>query len=59
MAVCAQIGSLRKVLAQEPVRVFVGATLPRTARNTGVAGKIGVHPQLGMLSHLGALVPRE
>src|SRR5579872_805459 len=54
-----QVGSLRKVLSQEPVRVFVGATLPRALRITEIDFHIGGHREALVLGHLQSAIPGQ
>ena len=59
-AVClAQVGASGEVLAQQPVGVLVGPALPRALRIAEVDRQAGLDPQLGVLGHLGALVPGQ
>jgi hypothetical protein len=53
----AEVGSFREVLAQQAVGVLVRAALPWTLRVAEVDGQPGVDTQLGVLGHLGALIP--
>src|ERR1039458_7696480 len=53
----AEVGSFREVLAQKSVGVLVRAALPGTLRVAEVDGEAGVDTQLGVLGHLGALIP--
>src|SRR3982751_4724558 len=55
----AEIGSLWKVLAQQAVGVLVRAALPGAVRIAEVDMDPGVDPQMGVLSHLRALVPGQ
>ena len=57
--VLAEVGGLWKVLAQETVGVFVRAALPRALRVTEADLKTCVDPQLRVLRHPGALIPRQ
>jgi putative transposase len=58
-AVLGKIGSLGKILAQQPVCVFVRASLPRAVRITKIDKQAGIDPQAWMLSHFCSLVPRQ
>src|SRR3546814_20451320 len=55
----AQIRAFRKVLAQQTIRVLVGATLPWALRIAEVDRQAGVDAQLGMLGHFRSLIPCE
>jgi len=55
----AEIGSLGKVLAQQAVGILVRAALPGAVRVAEVDMDPGVDPQMGVLSHLRALVPGQ
>ena len=55
----AEVGALGEVLAQQAVGVLVGAALPGAVRVGEVDGEAGVDAQLGVLGHLGALVPGQ
>jgi hypothetical protein len=55
----AQIRSLRKILTQQAVCVFIRAALPRAARITKIDFDTRIQPQLGMLRHFSALVPSQ
>ena len=54
-----QVGAFGEVLAQQAVGVFVGAPLPWAVWVTEVDLEPGVDAELGVLGHLGALVPGE
>jgi hypothetical protein len=54
----AEVGSLGKVLAQQPVGILVRAALPGAVRIAEVDMDPGVDPQMGVLSHLRALGQR-
>src|SRR4051794_15299038 len=58
-AMCAEIGALWKVLAQQPVGVLVGAALPRAVRITEVDLHVRVDFQTSVLSQLSALIPGQ
>src|SRR6266545_5952208 len=58
-AVSREVGSPREVLAQQTVGVFAGAALPGALRVAEIDLEAGVDAQLGVLGHLGALVPGE
>ena len=55
----ATIGPLGQVLAEQAVRVLVGAPLPRTLRITEVDLHVGGHGERGVLRQLEAAVPGE
>src|SRR4051812_22746227 len=55
----AEISSLWKVLAQQAVGILVRAALPGAVRVAEVDMDPGVDPQMGVLSHLRALVPGQ
>jgi hypothetical protein len=59
LVVAGQVGPLREVLAQQPVRVLIGAPLPGTVWVAEVDRDAGFDAQLSVLGHLGALVPRS
>src|SRR5665213_546915 len=52
-----QVSALGEVLAQEPIRVLVGSSLPRAMRVGEVDGEAGVDLQLDVLSEFFASVP--
>ena len=54
-----EIGAFGEVLTEETVGVLVGATLPWCLRVAEVDVEVGIFAELGMLRHLGALVPRQ
>src|SRR5215212_2488211 len=58
-AACAQVGALRKVLAQQPVGVLIRAALPRAVGIAEVDLKTGIDPQAGVLAHLRPLIPGQ
>src|SRR3954447_10492398 len=58
-AVAGEVGAAGKVLAQQPVGVFVRPTLPGAAGITEVDLQAAVEPQLDVLGHLDALIPRQ
>src|SRR5215213_1839265 len=58
-AVRTQISAFREVLTQQPVRVLVGATLPWAVRIAEVDLDARINLETSMLSHLGALIPRQ
>ena len=53
----AEIGALRKVLAQQTVGVFVRTSLPRALRIAEVDLEPGIDSQVGVLRHFGSLIP--
>ena len=55
----AHVGAFGEVLAEEPVGVFVGASLPRGLGVTEVDVDSGVDTELGVLGHFFALIPGE
>lgn len=55
----AEIGTFGKVLAQQPVNIFVGAPLPGAWRVAEVDLYARVDLETGVLRHLRALVPGE
>ncbi len=57
--VSTKVCSLWKVLAEKTIGVFVAAALPRALRVAEIDVETGVDPELGMLGHLGALVPGQ
>jgi hypothetical protein len=52
-----QVGSFREVLSQQPVRVFVAASLPGALRITEVHFHICGHREALMLGHLQTAIP--
>src|SRR5712664_2709597 len=54
---CAEIGSLWEVLAQQAVGILVGAALPGTVRVAEVDLQPSADPQVRMLRHLCPLIP--
>jgi transposase len=58
-AMSAEIGAFRKVLAQQPVGVLIGATLPRALRIAEVDLDTSVNLQTRMLRHLRSLIPGQ
>src|SRR5216684_2588064 len=56
---CAEIGSLWEVLAQQAVGILVGAALPGTVRVAEVDLQPSADPQVRMLRHLCPLIPGE
>jgi len=58
-AVHAQIRAFREVRAQQPVGIFVGATLPRAVRVAEIDLHAGVDLQACVLGHLSPLIPRQ
>jgi len=52
-----QVRSLREVLTQKAVSVFIGSTLPRAAGIAKEDAHTGISSQLNMLSHLRTLIP--
>ncbi len=59
MRIAGQVGFFREVLSQQPVRVFVGAALPRTLRITEVDFHIRGHREALVFGHLQPSVPRQ
>src|SRR3954453_18645709 len=57
--VAGEVGAAGKVLAQQPVGVLVGPTLPGAAGIAEVDLQTAVEPQLDVLGHLDALIPRQ
>ena len=55
----AQVCAFGKVLTQQTVGVLIRPSLPRAMRIAEVDRQIGVDPELGVLSHLRALVPGQ
>ena len=55
----AQVGSLWEVLAQQAVRVFIRASLPRAVRVAEVDLHAGVDTQAGVLAHFSPLIPGQ
>jgi hypothetical protein len=55
----AQVGTLGQVLAEQAAGVLVGAALPRATRIAEEDLDTGVDGELGVLSHLSAVVPGE
>ena len=53
------VGSLREVLSQQAVRVFVRAALPRAVRITEVDFYIRGHREGLVLGHLQPAIPRQ
>ncbi len=58
-AVHAEVGALRKVLAQQAVEVFVGAALPGRVRVAEVDVDAGIDGDLFPVAHLRSLVPGQ
>src|SRR5262245_24828651 len=58
-AVDREVGALWKILAQEPVDVFIAPTLPRTMRIAEVHLDPSVDCEAHVLSHLLPAIPRE
>lgn len=58
-AVTTEIRALGKILAQQPVGVFVGTALPWGVGIAEVVGKAGSDPHMGVLRHFGALIPGQ
>src|SRR3954452_19528748 len=58
-AVPAEVGALRKVLAQQPIGVLVRAALPRTVGIAEVDRHASLDPELGVLAHLCPLIPGQ
>jgi len=54
-----EIDSFREILSQEPIRVFVRATLPRIVRIAEVDLDVGCHGNALMVSHLLAPIPGQ
>ncbi len=54
-----KVGSLRQVLSQQPVRVFVPAALPGAMRITEVDFHIRGHREGLVLGHLQPAIPRQ
>src|SRR6185437_3249507 len=57
--VSGQVGALGEVLAQQAVRIFVGAALPRAMRIAEVNRQSCLDAQLNVLRHFRALIPRQ
>ena len=53
------VGAFGEVLAEEPVGVLVGSSLPRGFGVTEVDLDTGVDGELGVSCHLFALIPRQ
>ena len=57
LAVSGEVGAFREVLAYQPVGVLVRSSLPRRFRVTEIQLDTGINSELGVLSHLFALIP--
>jgi hypothetical protein len=57
LRIAGQVGFFRELLSQQPVRVFVGAALPRTLRITEVDFYIRGHGEALGFGHLQPPVP--
>jgi hypothetical protein len=55
----AEVAALGKVLAEQPIGVFVGAALPGAARVAEIDLHARVDGELGVLGHLLAVIPGE
>src|SRR3712207_1588675 len=58
-AVHAEVGALREGLPQQPVGGLVRATLPGAVGIAEVDRHARLDPELGVLGHLGALIPGQ
>src|SRR6266566_1964374 len=54
-----QIGSVREVLPQQPVGVFVGSALPRALRIAEIDGDVGFHGEALMIGEFFASIPGQ
>src|SRR5437763_899161 len=52
-----QVGAFREVLPKQPVRVLVGAALPRRVRVAEIDRQAGTDSEIGVTRHFLALVP--
>ncbi len=52
-----QIGSVREVLPQQPVGVFIGTALPRALRIAEINGDFGFHGEALMIGEFLPAVP--
>src|SRR2546423_5002670 len=57
LGVQGQVGAFREVLPKQPVRVLVGAALPRRARVAEIDRQAGTDSEIGVTRHFLALIP--
>jgi len=57
LSIQGQVSAFRVILPEQPVGVLVEATLPRRVRVAEVDGQTGADGELGVASHLLALIP--